>query len=301
MNQSPAVSDDPRVALASDEPAFEPAVAVAESEEMAQRELYLSLQLLANRAQRLTQASAATIAVGEGEQSVCRVSAGPMAAAVGTELRAYPTLIQKSIETQQIVCCNDVGTLAHPNGTLYSALGIKSMMVMPLIRDQQPVAMFELLADRTQAFHDPDGAVLERLSEMVLIALARADAGRRAQEEITLNSSSEARAETENQTESLSSAESQPIDENQTAAASLPAIEKVGTCQACGFPVSDGRTFCLDCEEARQSRENSESAPAFLSQLARQESRSWFESNFYTLATVLMVLLTLVILILKFR
>jgi len=300
MDQSPAVSDDPGVALASDEPAFEPAVAIAESEEMAQRELYLSLQLLANRAQRLTQASAATIAVGEGEQSVCRASAGPIAAEVGTELRAYPTLIQKSIETQQIVCCNDMGTLAHPNGMLYSALGIKSMMVMPLIRDQQTVAMFELLADRTQAFHDHDGAVLERLSEMVLTALERADAARRAQEEITVKRR-EARAETESETESQFSADSQPSDENQTAAPSLLAIDKVATCQACGFPVSDGRTFCLDCEEARHSRENSESTPAFLSQLAREESRTWFESNFYTLATVLMVLLTLLILILKFR
>jgi len=300
MDQSPAVSDDPGVALASDEPAFEPAVAIAESEEMAQRELYLSLQLLANRAQRLTQASAATIAVGEGEQSVCRASAGPIAAEVGTELRAYPTLIQKSIETQQIVCCNDMGTLAHPNGMLYSALGIKSMMVMPLIRDQQTVAMFELLADRTQAFHDHDGAVLERLSEMVLTALERADAARRAQEEITVKRR-EARAETENETERQFSADSQASDENQTAAPSLLAIDKVATCQACGFPVSDGRTFCLDCEEARHSRENSESTPAFLSQLAREESHTWFESNFYTLATVLMVLLTLLILILKFR
>ena len=295
LSLSSGVADDPSVVLASDEPAFAPAVVIAESEEMAQRELYLSLQLLANRAQRLTQASAATIAVGCGEQWVCRASAGPMAAEVGTELRAYPTLILRSTETQQIICCNDTGNLADPNGTLYSGLGIKSMMVMPLIRGQQIVGIFELLADRAQAFHDPDGAVLERLSQVVLTALQRADAAKRAQQQIAA-SSSEFLAEPG----SLFPDESEGIEGDPTVAPRL-AIEKVATCQVCGFPVSDGRTFCLDCEEARNGRESRESAPTFLSQLAREESRTWFESHFYTLATLLMVLLTVVVILLKFH
>jgi GAF domain len=296
LSLSSGVADDPGVVLASDEPTFEPAIVVAEIEEMAERELYLSLQLLANRAQRLTQASAATIAVGEGEQSLCRASAGPMAAEVGTEPRAYPTLLLKSIETQQIVCCNDTGTLAHPNGTLYSDLGIKSMMVMPLIRGQQIVGIFELLADRAQAFHDADGAVLERLSEMVLTALQRADAAKRAQQEIAAKSS-EFLAEPG----SLFRDEPEAIEGNPSPVAPPLAIENVGTCQVCGFPVSDGRTFCLDCEEAHHDRESSDSAPTFLSQLAREESRTWFESHFYTLATLLMVLLTVMVILLKFH
>jgi len=297
LSLSSGVAEDPGVVLASAEPTFEPAVVVAESEEMAQRELYLSLQLLANRAERLTQASAATIAVGDGEQWICRASAGLMAAEVGTELRAYPTLILKSIETRQIVCCNDTGNLAHPNGTPYSDLGIKSMMAMPLFRGQQIVGVFELLADREQAFHDPDGAVLEHLSEMVLTALERADAAKQAQQQIAA-SSSQFLAEPG----SLFRDESEAIEGNPTSVAGPLAIEKVATCQVCGFPVSDGRAFCLDCEEARHGRESGESAaPTFLSQLAREESRSWFESHFYTLATLLMVLLTVVVILLKFH
>jgi hypothetical protein len=296
LSVSSSVPDDPGVSVAADEPTFEPALVAAESEEMAQRELFLSLQLLANRAQRLTQASGATIAVGDGERSVCRASAGPLASEVGTELRAYPTLIAKSIETQQVVCCNDTGTLAHPNGTPYSDLGIKSMMVMPVIRDQQTVGMLELLADQAQAFHDPHGAVLERLSEMVLIALERAEAARQAQREIAANSS-----QFPAELGGLFAAESQPSEGDPTPLAPPLVIEKVGTCQVCGFPVSDLRTFCLDCEEARQDRESGDSAPTFLSQLAREESRSWFESHFYTLGTLLMVLLTVVLLMLKFR
>jgi len=295
LGSIPEISDDPEVTLASAEPCFEPDATMVESEDMAQRELYLSLQLLANRAQRLSLASAATIAVAQGEQLLCRASAGPMAAEIGTELRAYPMVVQRSIETQQIICSNDTGNLAHPSGTLYSDLGIKSMMVMPVMRDQHAVAMFELLADRTQAFQDRDGAMLERLSEAVLIALERADAAKHARQEITANISSGFRAEID----SLFLSELQPLEAAPSRAAEE--IEKVRTCQVCAFPVSDGRTYCVDCEGAHRDRENSESAPLFLSKLEREESQSWFESHFYTLGTLLMVLLTVVVILLKFH
>jgi len=304
MNQHlspiPEISDDPKVTLAPAEPCFEPDFAMMESEDMAQRELYLSLQLLANRAQRLSLASAATIAVAQGEELLCRASAGPMAAEIGSELRAYPMVVQRSIEAQQIICCNDTGNLAHPNGTLYSDLGIKSMMVMPMMREQHAVAMFELLADRTQAFQDRDGAMLEHLSEMVLIALERAEAARHARQEITAKITSGFRSEIEG----LFTSEFPELEGDQSPSALsriAEEIEKVGTCQACGFPVSDGRSFCVDCEAARRDQESSDPPPAFLSQLEREESRSWFETHFYTLGTLLMVVLTVLVLLLKFH
>ena len=169
------------------------------------------------------------------------------------------------------------------------------MMVMPVMRDQHAVAMFELLADRTQAFQDRDGAMLERLSEAVLIALERADAAKHARQEITANISSGFRAEID----SLFLSELQPLEAAPSRAAEE--IEKVRTCQVCAFPVSDGRTYCVDCEGAHRDRENSESAPLFLSKLEREESQSWFESHFYTLGTLLMVLLTVVVILLKFH
>jgi GAF domain len=300
LSSIPEVSDDPEVTLAPAEPGFEPDLVMMESEDMAQRELYLSLQLLANRAQRLSLASAVTIAVAQGEELLCRASAGPMAAEIGTELRAYPMVVRRSIEARQIICCNDTGNLAHPDGTLYADLGIKSMMVMPVMREQRTVAMLELLADRTQAFQDRDGAMLEGMSEMVLIALERADAAKHARQEITAKISSGFRAEIEG----LFTSESEPPEGDQFLAEPsriAEEIEKVRTCQVCGFPVSDGRTLCVDCEEARRGRESTDPPPSFLAKLEREESRGWFESHFYTLGTLLMVLLTVLVILLKFH
>jgi len=171
------------------------------------------------------------------------------------------------------------------------------MMVMPLIENQRVVAMFELLANRTQAFHDGEGAMLQHLSAMVLTALRRAEAAKHAQQEIA-NLSREFGVDFESE----STAESGPFAGNPTSAAPGPqGIERVATCQVCNFPVSEGRTLCLDCEEASHQHQSSESAPAFLSQLTREGNRGWFESHFYTLATVLMVLLTVIALLLKLR
>lgn len=296
FGSSSAISDGPPATVAcADSPIESAAFAEAESEDMAQRELYLTLQLLANRAQQLSRASAATIALAEGEGLLCRASAGPMAAGLGTELRANPTLVEKSIQTQQIVCCNDTGNLANADGIPHAALGIKSMMVMPLIEGQRVVAMFELLADRTQAFQDSDGAVLEHLSAMVLTALHRAEAANQARQQIA-NLSKEFGVDFESE----STAELGPFEGSPTGHGSA-AIARVATCQVCNFPVSEGRTLCLDCEEASHHHESGESTPAFLSQLAVEDKRSWFESHFYTLGTLLMVLLTVIALLLKLR
>jgi putative methionine-R-sulfoxide reductase with GAF domain len=298
LSSSPVISDGAPLTLPSADPRFDLDVAEAENEDMADRELDLTLQLLANRAQQLSRASAATIAVAEGHELVCRASAGPMAAGFGSELRANRALIEKSIETQQIVCCNDTGKMVRGDGIAYAVLGIKSMMVRPLIKGQHVVAMFELLADRTQAFQDRDGATLEYLSEMVLTALQRAYAAKHAREEIMTNLGREFGIAPESQSESQPCEGAEPLDRESPA---TQVIDAVGICQACGFPISEGRTFCLDCEESSHHQQSDSAAPAFLSQLAREESQSWFESHFYILGTLLMVLLTVVVLLLKFH
>src|SRR5436305_15139261 len=55
--------------------------------EMAQRDLNAALQLLAERAQYITGASGAAIALPEDGEMICRASAGPSAPALGAQDR----------------------------------------------------------------------------------------------------------------------------------------------------------------------------------------------------------------------
>jgi hypothetical protein len=264
-------------------------------EEWAQRELQASLRLLAERMQHITGASAAAIALNEGNEMRCRASAGPMATELGASLRADPALIAECMRQQQIICCNAAENGTAADGTSYGNLGIKSVMVMPLVREAEVVGMLELLADRPQAFDDRDGAALQRLSEMVLTAVEHNDAARK----VLTNPSNEDHSSSEKPTIPV---EGGPGTEAQAVPSPVAKqVDQVNRCEACGFPVSEGRTLCVDCENARAAEDNTETAPAFLTQLVREQEQSWLESHFYTIGTVLMVALTVVALMLKLR
>jgi len=263
-------------------------------EEMAQRDLQVSLQLLAERMQYVTGVSAATVAVKEEAGTLCRASAGPMASDLGTPLRADPALITECMQQQQIICCNAAQNGMSTEGTSYATLGIKSVMVAPLVQDGEVIGILELLADRPQAFDDQDGATLERLSEMVLTALEHGEAAKRAFAIVTgdyqiareLSASLEPDADT--------GAEAPVVR-------TVKALENIQHCHICGFPISEGRTLCIDCENARVAEESPGTAPAFLSELEREHKQGWLQAHFYTIGTLLMVALTIVALLLKLR
>jgi len=270
-------------------------VSTSSLQEMAQRDLHLTLQLLADRMQYVTGASAATVALKEEQGMLCRASVGPAAGDLGTPLRADPALITECIQQRQIICCNAAENGASTDGTSYGTLGIRSVMVAPLVRDGEVIGILELLADRPQAFDDQDGAALERMSEMVLTALEHGEAAKRALAIVTAGL----------QFEKKPSASLEP-DTETGVEATLPeamtkALEKIQHCHTCGFPISAGRTLCIDCEDARAAEESPVAAPAFLSQLEREHKQGWLQAHFYTIGTLLMVALTIVALLLKLR
>jgi len=292
--------------------------------EMAQRDLEAALQLLAERAQYITGASGAAIALLEGDEMICRASAGPSAPELGAEVQVKSGLTGESVRRRQVLRCDDAETDLRVNRESCRALGIKSVMVMPLIREQEVIGVFELLADRPNAFEERDITALEHLAEMVQTGLEHADAAKRALQEIAAKNDQAAAQQ--------KSSEPAPVPAEigkgtSAAVASLPAsepqdttalkpdrselvrpqeLDKIGKCEACGFPVSEGRTLCLDCEAARISGDSpaalaSSQVPAFLSQFTVPREQSWLGSHIYTIGTVLIVVLTVVLLVLRLR
>jgi GAF domain-containing protein len=262
-----------------------PRVATHQSpEEMAQRDLDAALQLLAGRAQSTTGASAVAIALFEGEQLACRASSGRMPEGSDAHLPLNYSIVKESIRVQQIVCCRDTENTARDDRESCRALGIKSIMVLPLIREDRVIGVFELLADKVGVFDDRQGAELERLSEMVLTALEHADAAKRALSEIATKTDPAVAA-------GVASSDS----------ASPAQVARLGACESCGLPVSEGRALCVTCEEARSWEESSGPGPSLLSRLEQERARSWLQSHLYTIATLLIVVLTVLLLWLKLR
>jgi len=267
--------------------------------EMAEHDLDATLQLLTERAQYITGASGAAIALRVGEEMICRASAGPSAPELGAHLQMNSGLSGESVRTRQILRCDNAATDRRVNQESCRILGIASVVVMPLMREQDVNGVFELLSDRAYAFEERDLAALERLAQMIQTAIEHAEATRRTPAEtVTKVETTPADLGTKGSSSEVSpTAETTPAieveAEEQSESVVLPEHGNVGKCEACGFPVSQGRKLCLDCEAAEREKQ-----PELLAQFAGRE-QGWVRSHLYLIGAVLVAVLTIAILVWK--
>ena len=141
---------------------------------MAQRDLVATLQLLAERAQYITGATGAAIALRDGEEMTCRASAGTSAPGVGAHLQVDSGLSGESVRTMKTLRCDDAASDPRVNRESCEALGIASVVVMPLVRENDVIGVFELFSDKPNVFDARDITALERMGAMVFTALEHA-------------------------------------------------------------------------------------------------------------------------------
>ena len=150
--------------------------------EMAQRDLDAALQLLADRAQYITGAGGAAIALRRNGKNdlLCRASAGSNAPELGALLSTEYGLSGESVRTRRALRCDDAERDARVNREVCRELGIASVVVMPVVDDDQVLGVFELFSGKAHAFGDRDMSALERLSQMVetAVRMARVEIGR---------------------------------------------------------------------------------------------------------------------------
>jgi putative methionine-R-sulfoxide reductase with GAF domain len=277
------------------------------SRALGETELDSALQLLVERAQYITGATGTALALPQGEEMVCRASAGSSAPAVGARLQVRSGLTGESIARRQLLRCDNAESDPRVNLETCRALGIASIVVLPLLRRSGEVrGLFELFSDHPYAFEERDLIALERMADLTLTALDLAEqrqnfapAPRREPEKpveppaggsaqpvaaipidtptdipttpefaeptvrpveptVVLTEPPVVRAEgpvTPAAPTDLPLAPSvdlapEPVPVPELKPASVPeAMLRVQKCASCGFPVSEGRTLCLDCEK----------------------------------------------------
>jgi GAF domain-containing protein len=266
-------------------------------------ELDSALQLLVERAQYITGATGTALALPQGEEMVCRASAGSSAPAVGACLQVRSGLTGESIARRQLLRCDNAETDPRVNLETCRALGIASIVVLPLLRRGGEVrGLFELFSDHPYAFEERDLIALERMADLTLTALDLAEQrqnfgpasaperepGKRVDPPAAGSAQAVAAIRIDNSTtpefveptvlpvespallaeppvvraepQSLPGQPAVPPAEPSVdltpepvlkpVPASVPeAMLRVQKCASCGFPVSEGRTLCLDCEK----------------------------------------------------
>jgi GAF domain-containing protein len=146
--------------------------------EIARRDLDAALQLLADRAQYITGASGAAIALRRRgkKDMLCRASTGSNAPELGALLSTEFGLSGESVRTRQPLRCDDAERDARVNREVCRQLGIASVVVMPVVNDDEVLGVFELFSGKVNAFGERDLSAVQRLSEMVEIAVRLAEA-----------------------------------------------------------------------------------------------------------------------------
>src|ERR1700722_3881059 len=143
---------------------------------LAGNELDSALQLLVERAQYITGATGTALALPQGDEMVCRASAGASAPAVGARLQVQSGLTGESIARRQLLRCDNAESDPRVNLETCRALGIASIVVLPLLRRSGEVrGLFELFSDHPYAFEERDLIALERMADLTSTALDLAE------------------------------------------------------------------------------------------------------------------------------
>ncbi len=141
-----------------------------------ERELEAALQLLVERAQYITGATGTALALPQGNEMVCRASAGACAPTVGARLQVRSGLTGESIARRQLLRCDNAESDPRVNLETCRALGIASIVVLPLLRRNGEVrGLFELFSDHPYAFEERDLVALERMAALTMTALDLAE------------------------------------------------------------------------------------------------------------------------------
>ncbi len=132
-----------------------------------------AISLIAERAQTLTGASGAAIALRKGEEMVCRARAGRTAPDLGVRLQSNSGISADCVRTGQVVLCHDAQYDPHVDAAVCQRLGVRSILAAPLRHFRRTLGVFEVFSGSPHAFADRDVATMQLLSSLMVAALSR--------------------------------------------------------------------------------------------------------------------------------
>jgi putative methionine-R-sulfoxide reductase with GAF domain len=133
-----------------------------------------ALRLIVERAQTFTKATGAAIALQQDGEMVCRASAGD-APPVGARLQVGSGFSGECVRAGRLLRCDDAETDSRVDRESCRALGIRSMIAIPVHANGGVSGLLEVFSPTPGAFSDRDNIVVRRLAETTASAVRRAD------------------------------------------------------------------------------------------------------------------------------
>jgi len=138
----------------------------------------LALDLVLNeigaRARTATGAAAAAIALARDGEIVCRATTGDNAPELGTRLNMQVGLSAACAQSRKWQLCEDSESDARVDAELCRRLGVRSILVYPILKKEELLGIIEIFSDRPRAFDGKAIGMLEALAQDVAQSVERA-------------------------------------------------------------------------------------------------------------------------------
>lgn len=131
------------------------------------------LNEIVEQACRATGATGAAVILERDGEMVCRASTGGNAPELGARLSRERGLTAECIKTRQAQRCDDAQADPRADVEASRSLGVRSVVVLPLIRQGDLAGILEVFSSRIGAFGERDELTLEALANRILKNLER--------------------------------------------------------------------------------------------------------------------------------
>ena len=139
----------------------------------AELDLEPAISAITERAQHLTGATGAAIALRAGDEIVCRARAGRTAPDLGVRLQTDAGISAEAVRTGEVMLCHDADRNPRVDLASCRRLGVRSILVSPLRYYRRTLGVFEVLSSSPSAFDERDVATMQLLSSMMVAAISR--------------------------------------------------------------------------------------------------------------------------------
>jgi putative methionine-R-sulfoxide reductase with GAF domain len=139
----------------------------------AELDLEPAISAITERAQHLTGATGAAIALRAGDEIVCRARAGRTAPDLGVRLQTDAGISAEAVRTGEVMLCHDAERNPRVDLASCRRLGVRSILVSPLRYYRRTLGVFEVLSSSPSAFNERDVATMQLLSSMMVAAISR--------------------------------------------------------------------------------------------------------------------------------
>jgi len=118
-------------------------------------------------------ATSAAIGLVQNGEIVCRARTGESAPDLGMRLDWHSKLSAACFESKECQRCDDAHTDARVDGELCRRLGVRSILLTPIKREQELIGILQVLSPLPNAFSDHEAEVLSMFLQQIVDKLER--------------------------------------------------------------------------------------------------------------------------------